>query len=190
MDIQTGLVCVGLVILSGAVLLVISVFGMQEKTYEEAIAEQRKMPEDALLLGRPNKDKSKDKKQKRQGKKVKEKPSKNASAKESVKSQSSTETENEAVQKENEQHVNFNSPEAEVVPVGNPPQQEEKKKKKKEKVKPILLNKEDPIAINEKDQTASLNHFGDTVPKDDLELKKTASVSFNYQTRFSSKLLL
>lgn len=74
MDIQTGLVYVGVVVLSAVVIFVISMFGIKEKTYEEAIAEQRSMPEENLLLGRSGKDKVKDKKQKKTGKKVKEKP--------------------------------------------------------------------------------------------------------------------
>jgi len=74
MDIQTGLVCVGVVVLCAVVIFVISMFGIKEKTYEEAIAEQRNMPEENLLLGRSGKDKVKDKKQKKTGKKVKEKP--------------------------------------------------------------------------------------------------------------------
>jgi ribosome-binding protein 1 len=74
MDIQTGLVYVAVVVLSAVVIFVISMFGIKEKTYEEAIAEQRNMPEENLLLGRSGKDKVKDKKQKKTGKKVKEKP--------------------------------------------------------------------------------------------------------------------
>jgi ribosome-binding protein 1 len=74
MDVQTGLVYVGIVVLCAVVIFVISMFGMKEKTFEEAIAEQRNMPEENLLLGRSVKEKVKDKKQKKAGKKVKEKP--------------------------------------------------------------------------------------------------------------------
>lgn len=51
MDVQTGLFCVGFVVISAAVILFISMFSMKEKSYEEAIAEQRKLPDD-LLLGK------------------------------------------------------------------------------------------------------------------------------------------
>lgn len=51
MDLQTGLISVGVVVLSAAVILFVSMFGMKEKSYEEAIAEQRKLPDD-LLLGK------------------------------------------------------------------------------------------------------------------------------------------
>lgn len=74
MDIQTSLIYGGVVVLSAVVIFVISMFGIKEKTYEEAIAEQRNMPEENLLLARSNKDKPKDKKQKKAGKKVKDKP--------------------------------------------------------------------------------------------------------------------
>lgn len=49
--------------------------------------------------------------------------------------------------------------------------QEEKKKKKKDKIKPILLNKDEkknPLT----DKPPVTNHFEKIHPKDDLELKK------------------
>lgn len=48
MDFQTGLVYVGIVVLSAAAIAFISMFGIKEKSYEEAIAEQRKFPDDLL----------------------------------------------------------------------------------------------------------------------------------------------
>lgn len=48
MDIQTGLVYVGVVVISAAVIALISMYGIREKSYEEAIAEQRKLPDDLL----------------------------------------------------------------------------------------------------------------------------------------------
>lgn len=48
MDIQTGLVYIGIVVISAAVIASISMFGIKEKSYEEAIAEQRKLPDDLL----------------------------------------------------------------------------------------------------------------------------------------------
>ncbi|KAG7203267.1 hypothetical protein KM043_010362 [Ampulex compressa] len=71
MDVQTGLVYVAVVVISAAVILLVSMFGIKEKSYEEAIAEQRKLPDDLLLS---KKDKGKEKKHKNKaGKKVKEK---------------------------------------------------------------------------------------------------------------------
>lgn len=49
MDIQTSLVYVGVVVISAAVVVLVSMFGIKEKSYEEAIAEQRKLPDDLLL---------------------------------------------------------------------------------------------------------------------------------------------
>ena len=51
MDIQAGLIYMGVVVISAAVILLVSIFGIHEKSYEEAIAEQRKFPDD-LLLGK------------------------------------------------------------------------------------------------------------------------------------------
>lgn len=48
MDIQTGLVYVGVVVISAAVIAFVSMYGIREKSYEEAIAEQRKLPDDLL----------------------------------------------------------------------------------------------------------------------------------------------
>lgn len=59
MDVQTGLVYVAVVVISAAVIVLVSMFGIKEKSYEEAIAEQRKLPDDLLLS---KKDKSKEKK--------------------------------------------------------------------------------------------------------------------------------
>lgn len=49
MDVQTGLVYVAVVVISAAVIVLVSMFGIKEKSYEEAIAEQRKLPDDLLL---------------------------------------------------------------------------------------------------------------------------------------------
>lgn len=68
MDVATGFLVVGFVVLSGAVLLIISMFGIKEKSYEEAIAEQKQQSN--VLFGSINRTKSKEKKQKKVGKKV------------------------------------------------------------------------------------------------------------------------
>lgn len=71
MDLQAGLVSVGVVVVSAAVILLVLMFGIKGKSYDEAIAEQRKLPDDFLLS---KKDKGKEKKHKnKSGKKVKEK---------------------------------------------------------------------------------------------------------------------
>ncbi|GLG99090.1 Uncharacterized protein GBIM_05620, partial [Gryllus bimaculatus] len=121
MDLQSALICGGVAAVSAVVIYVISVFSMREKTYEEAIAEQRKLPEENLLLGRSAKDKAKDKKQKKLGKKVKEK--------------TTDQDRNEQADMSSKSAVQTSK--------------EDKKKKKKEKVKPILLNKDEHSIIRE-----------------------------------------
>jgi hypothetical protein len=54
--------------------------------------------------------------------------------------------------------------------------QEDKKKKKKEKVKPILLNKDEQSHIVEVAPVPA-NHFEEIQPKDDLLLKQKGNVS-------------
>lgn len=68
MDVQTALLGVAIFVISGVVLLLISIFGIKEKSYEEALAEQRQQTN--VLLGTHNKIKPKEKKQKKAGKKV------------------------------------------------------------------------------------------------------------------------
>lgn len=68
MDWQTGLLWFVFVAVSAAVLLFISMAVTKEKSYDEAIAEQRQQT--SMLLGTQSKSKLKDKKQKKAGKKV------------------------------------------------------------------------------------------------------------------------
>lgn len=68
MDWQTALVWVGCVVSSAVLLLFIAMKVTKEKSYEEAIAEQRQQT--SMLLGTQNKSKLKDKKQKKASKKV------------------------------------------------------------------------------------------------------------------------
>lgn len=161
MDAQTSLICVGFIVLSGAALLIMSMLGIKEKTYEEAIAEQRKMPDDALLFRRPNKPKSKEKKSQRSGKKVKEK-------KKEAKQSSSDELDEQIPPQPEPMHVKIIS-EPEVL--GETTKPEPQKKKKKEKVKPILVHKEEKVA-EEPLPPAPANHFELIQPKDDLSLRK------------------
>ncbi|XP_015597971.1 kinectin isoform X4 [Cephus cinctus] len=163
MDLQTGLVCVGVVVISAAVILLVSMFGIKEKSYEEAIAEQRKLPDD-LLLGK--KDKGKEKKHKNKaGKKVKEKKE-----------------EKDEKEEEKSEHVQFEET-PEILP-SEPSTQESgkgsKKKNKVEKVKPILINKDEPVVIApelspSQPPLEEANHFDLIQPKDDLELIRSHS---------------
>ncbi|XP_044011749.1 kinectin isoform X3 [Aphidius gifuensis] len=162
MDLQTGLICVGVVCLSAAVILFVSMFGMKEKSYEEAIAEQRKLPDD-LLLGK--KDKGKEKKYKNKtGKKVKEKK------------------EDKDEKDDKSEHVQFEET-PQILSSDLPPQEvckANKKKNKPEKVKPILVNKdESPLVIADINSVPQImddvNHFEITHPKDVVELIRSHS---------------
>lgn len=69
MDLYVALIGIGVFIVSAAILLLVAVFGIKEKSYEEAVAEQRQQTN--ALLGINNKPKAKEvKKQKKAHKKV------------------------------------------------------------------------------------------------------------------------
>ncbi|XP_015123640.1 kinectin isoform X1 [Diachasma alloeum] len=165
MDLQGGLAYVGVVVMSAVAIFLISMFGMKEKSYEEAIAEQRKLPDD-LLLGK--KEKGKEKKHKNKaGKKVKEKKE---------------EREEKEDKEEKPEHVQFEET-PQILPPDLPVQEAckgNKKKNKPEKVKPILVNKdESPFivadAIASSNTLPEVNHFDIIHPKDDLELIRSHS---------------
>ncbi|XP_006617308.1 kinectin isoform X2 [Apis dorsata] len=164
MDVQTGLVYVAVVVISAAVIVLVSMFGIKEKSYEEAIAEQRKLPDDLLLN---KKDKSKEKKHKNKaGKKVKEKK----------------EEKEEKDDKEEKEHVQFeeNPQILPLEPLVREGSKGSKKKSKHEKVKPILVNKDEPLVIvtelsSSQPLSAEANHFDLIQPKDDLELIRSHS---------------
>ncbi|KAG5322620.1 KTN1 protein, partial [Pseudoatta argentina] len=171
MDVQTGLVYVGIVVLSAAAIAFISMFGIREKSYEEAIAEQRKLPDDLLSS---KKDKNKEKKHKNKaGKKVKEKKE---------------EKDDKEDKDERSDHVQFEET-PQILP-SEPPVQESnkgnKKKGKLEKIKPILVNKdEQSVIVTELNPSqpplAEANHFDVIHPKDDLELVRSQSVKRYFQ---------
>ncbi|XP_054714746.1 kinectin-like isoform X2 [Uloborus diversus] len=72
MDLHTAIICAGVFVISALVVYLISVFGMRERTYEEAIEEQRRRNQEALQQAKTDKNK-KEKKFKKWGKKTKEK---------------------------------------------------------------------------------------------------------------------
>ncbi|GAB6031776.1 hypothetical protein CHUAL_010181 [Chamberlinius hualienensis] len=74
MDLQTALVCLAVFLVSAVVVYLISVLGMRETTYEEAIAQQRRKDEETLQIKKTDKTTTKlDKKHKKWGRKSKEK---------------------------------------------------------------------------------------------------------------------
>nr|XP_012144921.1 PREDICTED: kinectin isoform X2 [Megachile rotundata] len=165
MDVQTGLVYIAVVVISAAVIVLVSMFGIKEKSYEEAIAEQRKLPDDLLFS---KKDKNKEKKHKNKtGKKVKEKKE---------------EKEEKEDKEEKPEHVQFeeNPQILPLEPLLRGGSKGSKKKSKVEKVKPILVNKDEPLVIvtelsSSQPFSAEANHFDLIQPKDDLELIRSHS---------------
>lgn len=69
MDIQTALISLAIFAISAGILIFIAMFGMKEKSYEEALAEQRQQAN--ALLGTHIRTKPKEKKTKKANKKVK-----------------------------------------------------------------------------------------------------------------------
>ncbi|GFY57947.1 uncharacterized protein TNIN_284051 [Trichonephila inaurata madagascariensis] len=72
MDIQTAVICGGVFVFSALVVYLISVFGMRERTYEEAMEEQRRRNQETVSHTKSDKTK-KEKKFKKWGKRTKEK---------------------------------------------------------------------------------------------------------------------
>ncbi|XP_072744778.1 uncharacterized protein [Anoplolepis gracilipes] len=163
MDIQTGLVYVGVVIISAGIIAFISMYGIREKSYEEAIAEQRKLPDDLLSS---KKDRNKEKKHKNKaGKKAKEKKE---------------EKDDKDDKDERPEHVQFEETPQILPPEPPESNKSNKKKGKLEKIKPILINKDEPLVIvtelnPSQPPLAEANHFDLIHPKDDLELVRSQS---------------
>ncbi|XP_034233457.1 ribosome-binding protein 1 isoform X2 [Thrips palmi] len=154
----------------GTAVYFIMTLGTKEKTYEEAILEQRQQSEaHALLLGKSAKDKQKEKKLKKaeKAKKVKEKT---AAMKETSDS-ASDEAELISHSHHKNQHVAFVA-EAAIIDEPAPNTNQDKKKKKVAKAKPILLNKDDAQLVSEVSPSVDANHFETIHPKDDLEMRR------------------
>ncbi|KAG5890213.1 hypothetical protein JTB14_028755 [Gonioctena quinquepunctata] len=147
-------------------------YGIKEKSYEEALAEQRQQT-NALLGVKP---KPKEKKSKKAAKKSKEKTS--------PQEIETDESENVESNKENslpnKPHVEFKEtpeevPEKEDLKV--PTIKEIAKTKKVKKVRPILVRKDkspEKLILDIID-TPVVNHFEENNPKDDFELMRTSS---------------
>ncbi|KAK3916985.1 Kinectin [Frankliniella fusca] len=155
----------------GTAVYFIMTYGTKEKTYEEAILEQRQRSEDAFFLGKSAKEKQKEKKLKKAGKKVKEKSEKAAAMRETSDSVSSDEVEQSSHSRNKNQHVAFVA-EAEEIDEPLPSASQDKKKKKVTKAKPILINKDDAQLVLQVSPPVDVNHFETIHPKDDLEMRR------------------
>ncbi|XP_029036621.1 kinectin-like isoform X7 [Osmia bicornis bicornis] len=178
MDVQTGLVYVAVVVISAAVIVLVSMFGIKEKSYEEAIAEQRKLPDDLLFS---KKEKNKEKKHKNKtGKKVKEK-------KEEKEEKEDKEEKPEHIQfeenpqilplepllrKENLHQIGQSEPVANKSPKETPTKSKKSVKEKDAK------KKDENVKEEKKEATASIN--GQSVNKDSI--KETKDVKEQKET--------
>ncbi|XP_044728244.1 ribosome-binding protein 1 isoform X2 [Chrysoperla carnea] len=201
MDLQTALVCGAVFVLTTGVLLLISVFGIKSKSFEEALAEQRDLKAGLLGISKQAKLKhAKEKKLKKLNRKNKEKSlvavsssSDGASGDETTAS-SSNETPDVLindvntknipiinVKPNNNIHVEFVIDEPEIIP---PEPQVIKVGRKKQRelkpinVRPILVNR-DPSPVSSFtpiDSPKTLNHFEKIHPKDEKELLKSQIV--------------
>nr|XP_022907679.1 ribosome-binding protein 1 isoform X2 [Onthophagus taurus] len=179
-DVQTiAIVCL-FVVISAAVLLFISMVVTKEKTYEEAIAEQRQQTN--ALLTSQTKQKPKEKKQKKAGKKVKEKTNPVPIEQEIDETDGVDQSvENIGVTSQTmssshpKHHVEFTEP---AVLEEQPTKDVNKRRPKKDKVRPILLNRdmsEEKIVLTPDCEVEPANHFEESHPKDEFELMHSQS---------------
>ncbi|XP_061167062.1 ribosome-binding protein 1-like isoform X6 [Saccostrea echinata] len=161
MDPHVVLIGVTVFIVSAILIYLISVFGIKEKSYEEAIAEQKKRFEEEQEKARRDKKAGKEKKEKKGGKTKKDKP------KEKV---DEVPKETKEVPKEHKM-VNLEI-EAEIIEPIDVPLETSKSlpnlKQRKHPSKSILANKDEKPLIAK--ETVEVPHFKPP-PKDELDLK-------------------
>ncbi|XP_050505576.1 ribosome-binding protein 1-like isoform X9 [Diabrotica virgifera virgifera] len=166
----TILIFIALFAVASFLLFVVYKFGIKEKSYEEALAEQRQQTN--ILLG--TKSKPKEKKSKKANKKPKEKPVQENDVNESEN------TENKENAHPSKLHVEFKEETEEVIITEElklASSKESNKQKKVKKVRPILVKKEQSpqrIAL-EVVEAPIANHFEEIQPKDDFELLRSNS---------------
>ncbi|XP_047536695.1 ribosome-binding protein 1 isoform X1 [Vanessa atalanta] len=176
MELQALLVLCGIGVTGAAVLLLMGLFSASGTSYEEAIAQQRRATNELLALAE-NKNKSK-KTNKKANKKLAKKEKK-----EHITAATGSEPESEAPAESGVDedtvpttpHVEFSPPVVVELPTDTPPNIKIRKRGKDPKVKPILINKEDPSCVSDPSAAATpvaevSNHFEEMHPKDDFEL--------------------
>ncbi|KAJ0173610.1 hypothetical protein K1T71_010759 [Dendrolimus kikuchii] len=180
MELQAFLVLCGVGVAGIAVLLLMGLFSTSGTSYEEAIAQQRKATTELLALAE-NKNKTKKSSKKTNKKLAKKEKSKENSA--AMGSEQESEAPAESGLEDDtvpaptpvaKGHVEFSPPVVVDVPRDTPPNVKIRKRGKDPKVKPILVNKEDPSCVNDPNTypqpTNVVNHFEELHPKDDFEL--------------------
>ncbi|CAG9789333.1 unnamed protein product [Diatraea saccharalis] len=183
MELQALLVLCGVGVAgAAAVLLLMGLFSASGTSYEEAIAQQRKVTTELLALAESrNKAKKTNKKEKKEKKLAKKEKTKDNAGTTGTDPDSEAPAESgvedESVPSE-KPHVEFRPPVVVDVPRDVPPTIKIRKRGKDPKVKPILLNKEDPSCVSDPNTlppTVSVsNHFEEMHPKDEFELLHTA----------------
>ncbi|XP_023017045.2 SMC superfamily domain-containing protein aluminum tubes isoform X2 [Leptinotarsa decemlineata] len=186
MDFSTPLIFVVLFIVASFSLFLVYKYGIKEKSYEEALAEQRQQT-NALLGVKP---KPKEKKNKKAAKKSKEK----TSPQENETDESEHVDSNKENSLPNKPHVEFKEtpeevPDKEDVKVSLV--KEVTKPKKVKKVRPILVRKDkspERVILDIVD-TPIVNHFEENVPKDDFELMRANSRDDIFKTEIVKEKL-
>ncbi|XP_026314965.1 kinectin isoform X2 [Hyposmocoma kahamanoa] len=177
MELQALLVLCGVGVAGVAVVLLMGLFSASGTSYEEAIAQQRRATTELLALAE-NRNKPK-KKEKKANKKLAKKEKREATI-----TTGTGEVESEALAESGvdedpapatKPHVEFSPPIVVDVP-DTPPNVKIRKRGKDPKVKPILLNKEDPSCVSDPSAVSTpenviSNHFEEMHPKDEFELQ-------------------
>ncbi|XP_052744179.1 ribosome-binding protein 1 isoform X2 [Bicyclus anynana] len=181
MELQALVVLGGVGLVGVAVLLLMGLFSSSGTSYEEAIAQQRRATSELLALA-DNKNKSK-KTNKKANKKLAKKEKKEAAAVTGSEPESEAPAESgvEDESAPSKPHVEFSSTVLVEAPTDNPPNIAVKirKRGKDPKIKPILINKEDPSCVSDPSAAATpcadvSNHFEEMHPKDEFELLQSS----------------
>ncbi|CAH0594266.1 unnamed protein product [Chrysodeixis includens] len=186
MELQALLVLCGVGVAGLAMLLLMGLFSASGTSYEEAIAQQRRATTELLALAESkNKPKKKEKKaNKKLAKKEKNKESAVGMTGSEVESEAPAESgvEDDAVPA-HKGHVEFSSSVIVEGPRDTPPNVKIRKRGKDSKVKPILVNKEDPSCVSDPSTlpenlpSTAANHFEEMHPKDEFELMHSTLVA-------------
>ncbi|XP_063628058.1 ribosome-binding protein 1 [Cydia splendana] len=181
MELQALLVLCGVGVVVVAVLLLMGLFSASGTSYEEAIAQQRRATTELLALAE-----NKNKPKKSNKKAIKKLARKEKNKDNAVTTGSEVESEAPAESGVDEDtvppakpHVEFCPPVVVDVPRDTPPNVKIRKRGKDPKVKPILINKEDPSCISDPSTPPSptgsvSNHFEEIHPKDEFELLQSS----------------
>ncbi|KAJ8944172.1 hypothetical protein NQ314_009534 [Rhamnusium bicolor] len=166
MDISTPLIFLSLFLLASLSLFLVYKYGIKEKSYEEALAEQRQQT-NALLGVKP---KPKEKKNKKAAKKSKEKTNPLENETDESENVDASNVENSQT---NKLHVEFKE-EPEEVSVKDVVHI---KRKRVKKVRSILVKKDKSPEnmILDVIETPIVNHFEENPPKDEFELLRSNS---------------